>query len=114
MLILNSLFQPGTVPSISIPSLGDVLIIVNMLIAIIVAFSEYRRRKAQNKADEGGAVSSIASAAATLSESTVALLVTKDLEIKRLSSLVDFKNTQIECYQTLLKENSIKDTVCDE
>ncbi len=103
-------------PTISnwLPSLSDVVLAANIIIAVFVAISEYRRRKAQNKADEGGAISSIANAAARVSESSLGLLDTKDRRINELEQEVELKNLQIDCYRSILKAHNIDDKICEE
>lgn len=89
--------------------LTDIVLVANIIIAVLVAVGEYRRRKAQNKADEGGAISSIANAAARVSESSLGLLDAKDDEITEKDAEIRRLEEQIKLYRALLKEHNITD-----
>lgn len=97
-----------------LPSIGDIILVVNIIIAIFVAYGEYKRRKAQNRESEGNSVNAIANAAAKVTESSMGLLSAKDLLILDLQKKIDFLELRIDCYKELLKKNNIEDSICDD
>ncbi len=93
--------------------LTDIVIVVNIFIAVFVAYNEYKRRKTQNKADEGGAISSIADAAAKVTESSMGLVRVHELEITELKMQILSCKEEIRYYRKLLKDNNITFTNFD-